>query len=66
MLDKKQMAKLFNSQSLFGVGLISEIVMRKIKNINYKTVLLGAILITLLLICAELAVGILGTPFSGN
>ena len=51
---------------LFGAGLISEIVMRKIKNIKYKVGLLGAILIIVILIWIELAVGIFGTPFSGN
>lgn len=51
---------------LFGAGLISEIVMRKVKNINYKVILLGAILIFVILIWIELAVGIFGTPFSGN
>ena len=51
---------------LFGAGLISEIVMRKIKNINNKVGLLGAILIIVILIWIELAVGIFGTPFSGN
>ena len=51
---------------LFGAGLISEIVIRKIKNINYKMGLLGAILIIIILIWIELAVGIFGTPFSGN
>ena len=51
---------------LFGAGLISEIVMRKIKNIKYKMGLLGAILIIIILIWIELAVGIFGTPFSGN
>ena len=51
---------------LFGAGLISEIVMRKIKNSNYKVILLGAILIIVILIWIELAVGIFGTPFSGS
>ena len=51
---------------LFGAGMISEIVMRKIKNSNYKVILLGAILIIVILIWIELAVGIFGTPFSGS
>ena len=51
---------------LLGAGLIAEIVMRKVKNINYKVVLLGAIFIIVMLIWIELAVGIFGTPFSGN
>lgn len=51
---------------LFGAGLISEIVIRKTKNRKHKMVLLGAIFIILILIWVELAVGIFGTPFSGN
>ena len=51
---------------LFGAGLISEIVIRKTKNIKHKMVLLGAIFIILILIWIELAVGIFGTPFAGN
>jgi len=51
---------------LFGTGLISEIIMRKIKNINFKLALLGATLIIVILIWIELAVGIFGTPFCGN
>ena len=51
---------------LFGAGLTTEIVMRKIKNLNYKVGLLGAILIIIILIWIELAVGMFGTPFSGN
>lgn len=47
-------------------GLISEIVMRKIKNTNYKVGLIIAILIIVILIWIELAVGIFGTPFGGN
>ncbi len=51
---------------LFGAGLISEIVIKKTKNRKLKMVLLGAIFIILILIWIELAVGIFGTPFSGN
>jgi hypothetical protein len=53
--------------SLFvGTGLISEIVMRKVKNINNKVGLILAILIIVFLIWIELAVGVFGTPFGGN
>jgi hypothetical protein len=51
---------------LFGAGLISEIVLRNIKKRNYKVGLLSAILIIVILIWVELAVGIFGTLFSGN
>ena len=51
---------------LLGAVMISEIVLRKIKSLNYKVGLLSAILIIVILIWIELAVGIFGTPFSGN
>ena len=51
---------------LFGAGLIFEIVMKKISDTNYKLALLFALLIGLILIWLELAVGIFGTPFAGN
>lgn len=50
---------------LLGTGLISEIVLRKINSINYKVGLLSIILIIVILIWIELAVGIFGTLFSG-
>ena len=43
---------------LFGTGLIFNLVVRKIKNIKYRIAICVAILIVLLLIWAELAVGI--------
>ena len=43
---------------LFGAALISELVMRKIKNKNYRLALLGLILIILILTWLELAVGL--------
>lgn len=51
---------------LFGAGLISEIVLRNIKKLSYKVGLLSAILIIVILIWMELAIGIIGTIFSGN
>ena len=51
---------------LVGTGLIFEIIMRKIKNIKYKVGLIVAVLIIVILIWIELAVGIFGTPFGGN
>ena len=46
---------------LFGTGLIFNLVVKKIKNIKYRIVISVALLIILLLIWAELAVGIFGT-----
>jgi ABC-type Mn2+/Zn2+ transport system permease subunit len=51
---------------LLGTGLMCEYVMRKIKKIGYRVALVGAVLLALFLIWAELAVGIFGTPFAGS
>lgn len=51
---------------LFGTGLMLELILRKIRA-KKKRLLTSIILIILfLLIWAELAVGILGSPLSGN
>lgn len=51
---------------LAGTGIILDLVIRKIKNINYRIAIILTILIILFLLWAELAVGIFGTHFSGN
>ncbi|NQV38251.1 MAG: hypothetical protein HQ509_09645 [Candidatus Marinimicrobia bacterium] len=51
---------------LLGTGLMCELVIRKIKNIKYQIAVCVALLVVLLLIWAELAVGIFGTPLSGH
>ena len=51
---------------LLGTGLLCELVIRKVKNIKYRLAICGVILIALLLIWIELAVGIFGTPFAGS
>jgi hypothetical protein len=51
---------------LLSAGLIIDLVLRKIKKTNYRIAIIIALLVLLLLIWAELAVGIFGTPFSGN
>ena len=51
---------------LFGTGLACELVMRKVKKVQYRVAICGAILLVLLLIWIELAVGIFGTPFAGS
>ena len=48
---------------LFGAGIISEIVLRKINSLNHKVGLLSAIVIIVILIWIELAVGIFGSLF---
>ncbi len=51
---------------LFSTGLIIDLVLRKIKNGTYRIAIIIALLVLLLLIWAELAVGVFGTPFGGS
>lgn len=51
---------------LLGTGALIELAIRKIKKPEQRIALIIAILILLLLIWAELAVGIFGTAFAGN
>jgi len=51
---------------LIGTGLIIELVLRKTKKIKYRIIIVAALRIVFLLIWAELAVGIFGTPLSGH
>ena len=51
---------------LLGTGLLCELVIRKVKKIEYRIAICAALLIVLFLIWAELAVGIFGTPFAGS
>lgn len=51
---------------LLGVGLMFEVVLRKVPKKNNRIALIAVILIVFLLIWAELAVGIFGTPFAGS
>jgi hypothetical protein len=41
-------------------------VLKTTKNIKYRILIIGTIVIAFLLVWAELAVGIFGTPFAGN
>lgn len=51
---------------LSGTGLLCELVMRKVTKTSHRLLLCGLILAALLLIWAELAVGIFGTAFAGS
>jgi hypothetical protein len=51
---------------LLGTGLMCELVMRKVKKMKYRVAICIALLIVLLLVWAELAVGLFGTPFAGS
>lgn len=51
---------------LLGTGLACEIVLRKVKKTEHRIAVCAAILAALLIVWAELAVGIFGTPFAGS
>ena len=51
---------------LYGTGLLCELVLRKVKTVQNRILICGAVVIAFLLIWAELAVGIFGTPFAGS
>lgn len=51
---------------LLSTGFAIEFVWRKITNIKRRFLVVGALLIALFLIWAELAVGIFGSPFAGS
>lgn len=51
---------------LLGTGLLCELVLRKVKTIYNRLFVCGAILVAFLVIWAELAVGLIGTPLAGN
>lgn len=51
---------------LLGSGLIIELVFRLVKKKKHKIVISMFVIIVLLLIWVELAVGIFGTPFAGD
>lgn len=51
---------------LIGAGLIYELLARSIKNATHRTILCIVLIVMVLLIWAELAVGVFGTPFAGS
>jgi len=51
---------------LFGTGFLCELILRKVKKTGYRIALCAALLVGLLLIWLELAVGIFGTPLAGS
>ena len=51
---------------LLGTGLLCWLVIRKVNKIKHRLAICLTILAVLLLIWAELAVGIFGTPFGGT
>jgi hypothetical protein len=51
---------------LLGTGLLCELVLRVVKSFKYRIVICGLILFMLFIVWAELAVGLIGTPFAGS
>lgn len=51
---------------LFGTGLVCELILRTVKKKETRIALCVVIIVILLLIWAELAVGVFGTPLAGN
>lgn len=51
---------------LLSCGLLVEIVLRRVKTTRSRIIICGAVLLIFLLVWAELAVGVFGTPFAGN
>ncbi len=51
---------------LTGTGLLCELVIRKVNSVKNRIIICGVILFVFFLIWAELAVGIIGTPFAGS
>jgi uncharacterized membrane protein YadS len=51
---------------LLGTGLTCELVLRRVKKTGYRVAIIAGILVALVLIWMELAVGIFGTPFAGS
>ncbi len=51
---------------LLAMGLMAEFVLRKVPKKKNRIVFMAVLLLVFLLIWAELAVGIFGTPFAGS
>ena len=51
---------------LLGTGLSCEFILRRFRKPWHRLLLCSAVLLVLLLVWAELAVGVFGTPFAGS
>jgi uncharacterized protein YybS (DUF2232 family) len=51
---------------LFSFGLLIDLVFRKVKKSKYKVIIIISLIVILVLIWMELAVGLLGSPFAGS
>lgn len=51
---------------LFSVALLAEVILRKVKKATHRIALIAVVLLVFVLVWAELAVGIFGSPFGGS
>ncbi|QQS32134.1 MAG: hypothetical protein IPM50_10675 [Acidobacteriota bacterium] len=51
---------------LFGTGILCELALRLLQKTSHRMIACAVILLALFIIWAELAVGIVGTPFAGS
>ena len=51
---------------LLCTGFVCELVLRRVKTARNRIIICGVVLFAFLLVWAELAVGIFGTPFAGH
>ncbi len=51
---------------LLSTGLLCELVLRKVRRTGYRIAICGVLLMALILVWLELAVGIFGTPLAGS
>lgn len=51
---------------LFTIGLTIDLIIKKVRRAKHRITLIAALLAILLLLWAEIGVGILGSVFSGN
>ena len=51
---------------LLSVGLVLELVLRKVRKNSHRLLLVVGVVLAFLLIWVELAVGVFGTPFAGS
>lgn len=51
---------------LYGTVALCELVLRKVRKSSHRIGLCAAVLLLLLIVWAELAVGVFGTPFAGS
>lgn len=51
---------------LLGTCLACELVLRKVKKVQHRIAICAVVLLVIFIIWAELAVGLIGTPFAGS